>query len=212
MSTNPQVWIAAIVTLAIYSYLFYPNLFQRSVEHIMVGLGLAHSIIMGFNNVKSMAWIPLANGAWYMAVPLLLGFLMWSRWFKRYSYLSRPSIGLMVGAGAAVALRGALSADLMGQLLATIRLPLNVPSNWVVIIGVFGTLIHFMFVLTSSRTPTEKPNALAAILRPIGETVGQGTIMVALGAAYAYTIMGRVSIVIGRFQFLFRDWMPLIPK
>ena len=99
----------------------------------------------------------------------------------------------------------------IGQLLATLRLPLNVPSNWVIIIGVFGTLIHFMFVLTATN-PNQKQNVLTSLLRPIGETIGQGTIMAALGAAYAYTIMGRVSIVIGRMQFLFRDWIPLIPK
>jgi hypothetical protein len=32
-------------------------------------------------------------------------------------------------------------------------------------------------------------------------------LMVSFGAGYGYTVMSRVSLLIGRFQFLLRDWL-----
>jgi hypothetical protein len=34
--------------------------------------------------------------------------------------------------------------------------------------------------------------------------------MVAFGASFGYTVMGRVSLLIGRTTFLLRDWLHLI--
>lgn len=212
MTANPQLWLAAFITIGIYSFLWKENPLQKIGEYMIVGLGVAHSILMGFQNVKSMAWQPMVNqGVWYMAIPMLLGLSLWSRWFKKISYLSRPAISLLVGVSGAVALRGALDADLFGQLLATIRLPLSNAYNWIMIVGVFGTLTHFMYILPGMGTQSRR-NPLSEALQFIGIYLGQSTIMIALGAAFAYTIMGRVSVVIGRVIFLFRDWIYLIPK
>lgn len=212
MSENPQVWVNALVTLSVYSMLFKENQFQKIAEHIMVGMGVAHSIVVGFNNVEAMAWKPLTTrGEWWMAVPIILGLLLWTRWSKQWAYLSRASLGFLMGVGGAVALRGAVSADLFGQLLPILRLDPTVPSNWVMILGVFGTITQFLFVVTASRPGAPYGyGALGSTLRWVGTYLGQSTIMMALGAAYAFTIMGRVSVVIGRFNFLFRDWLYLI--
>ena len=44
-----------------------------------------------------------------------------------------------------------------------------------------------------------------------GEAVhgGQG-LMVGFGAGYGYTVMSRVSLLIGRFQFLLEDWLGIV--
>ncbi|MDP2872781.1 MAG: hypothetical protein Q8P31_09620 [Bacillota bacterium] len=213
MTANPQLWLAAFITIGIYSFLWKENPLQKIGEYMIVGMGVAHSILMGYQNVKSMAWEPMVKkGVWYMAIPLVLGLLLWTRWFKRISYLSRPSISLLVGVSGAVALRGALDADLFGQLVATIRLPLDNVYNWILIVGVVGTLTHFMYILPGMGAGPGRRNFLGEVLQFIGVYLGQSTIMIALGAAFAYTIMGRVSVVIGRVQFLFRDWIYLIPK
>ncbi len=44
------------------------------------------------------------------------------------------------------------------------------------------------------------------ILSKIGITF----IMVAFGASFGYTIMARVSLLIGRIYFLFHDWLHLV--
>jgi hypothetical protein len=35
-------------------------------------------------------------------------------------------------------------------------------------------------------------------------------VMVAFGANFGYTVMARISLLIGRFYFLFHDWLPVI--
>jgi hypothetical protein len=211
MSSDPKHWLAAFITLGIYSFLFKENPFQKVGEYLVVGLGMAHSIVAGYTNVRNMAWVPLTTkGQWYMIIPIILGLLLWTRWFKQYAYLSRASIGLMVGVGAAVGLRGAIDADLFGQLRSAINLPLSNAANWVVLIGMFGTITQFMYIVNAPNPKTGRRGILSEALYFIATYIGQGTIMVALGAAYAFTIMGRVSIVIGRVQFLFRDWIHLL--
>ena len=37
--------------------------------------------------------------------------------------------------------------------------------------------------------------------------------MITFGAAFGYTVMGRIALLAGRFEFLFDDWLWLIdPK
>jgi hypothetical protein len=35
-------------------------------------------------------------------------------------------------------------------------------------------------------------------------------IMVAFGASFGYTVMGRISLLLGRIYFLFNQWLPTI--
>ena len=41
--------------------------------------------------------------------------------------------------------------------------------------------------------------------------VGIWFLMVSFGASFGYTVMGRVSLLIGRVQFLIYDWLQLSP-
>jgi hypothetical protein len=34
--------------------------------------------------------------------------------------------------------------------------------------------------------------------------------MIGFGAGYGYTVMSRVSLLIGRFQFLLEDWLGIV--
>ena len=53
-------------------------------------------------------------------------------------------------------------------------------------------------------------------LRPAGAEVELGNrigivfLMVGFGASFGYTVMGRISLLVGRITFLFRDWLGLI--
>jgi len=68
-------------------------------------------------------------------------------------------------------------------------------NQLVLLIGVFCTVVFFFFSL-------EHKGTVGAISR-----VGVVFIMVAFGASFGYTVMARVSLLIGRFQFLLYDWI-----
>jgi hypothetical protein len=65
----------------------------------------------------------------------------------------------------------------------------------VILVGVFTVLIFFFFSLEHKKT-------IGSISR-----VGLFFIMVGFGAAFGYTVMARISLLIGRFQFLINDFL-----
>ena len=77
------------------------------------------------------------------------------------------------------------------------KAPITV-NNFVVYVGVIATLFYFYF-------SKEHKGALGVVSR-----VGIIFIMVAFGASFGYTVMARISLLIGRFYFLLHDWLPII--
>ena len=66
-------------------------------------------------------------------------------------------------------------------------------------VGVFSVLIYFFFSKEQD-----------AVTRRIAR-VGTWFLMVSFGAAFGFTVMGRVALLIGRLNFLILDWIyPLI--
>ena len=70
--------------------------------------------------------------------------------------------------------------------------------NIFVIFGVITTILYFYF----SREHTG--------LLKAGSRVGILFIMVGFGASFGYTIMARISLLIGRIYFLLHDWIGVI--
>ena len=68
-------------------------------------------------------------------------------------------------------------------------------NNLLIMLGVVTTLAYFFF---------SKPHR--GVLG-ITARVGIGFLMIGFGAAFGYTVMARVSLLIGRLLFLMQDWM-----
>jgi len=67
-----------------------------------------------------------------------------------------------------------------------------------IIIGVSAVLVYFFFSV-------EHTGVVGAVAR-----VGIWFLMVAFGASFGFTIMARISLLIGRMQFLLGDWLHLL--
>jgi len=65
-------------------------------------------------------------------------------------------------------------------------------------VGVVSVLIYFFFSV-------EHTGAVGVVSK-----VGIWFLMVSFGASFGYTIMGRLSLLIGRVQFLLDDWLHLM--
>jgi hypothetical protein len=51
ISTDPWVWIAAFLTLAIFSLLYKDNPFYKVAEHLFVGLSIGYGVVIMWQNV-----------------------------------------------------------------------------------------------------------------------------------------------------------------
>ena len=82
MSEAFTVWIAAILTLMVYSYLLADNPLYRLAQHVFVGSSVGYAAVVVIHNVLRLRLAdpllddPRAN--WPYLVPLLLGLLLLS--------------------------------------------------------------------------------------------------------------------------------------
>ncbi|MFN8549698.1 MAG: hypothetical protein U0527_17440 [Candidatus Eisenbacteria bacterium] len=201
MSGMVGATLAGFLTLAIFSFLFRDNPIYKFAEHLFVGLASGYYVALQFHTVfLPNLWHPLTReGQIVNLIPLALALLLFSRFIPNLAWLSRWSIGLMVGAYAGLALIGALQGDLIAQVKANM-LPLTTDSalrnlgNFILIVGTLACLIFFFF-------STEHRGAVGVTAR-----VGIWFLMISFGASYGFTVMGRIALLIGRLSFLFHDW------
>jgi hypothetical protein len=201
MNTNIGVWLAAVMTLAMYSLVFQDNKVFRVMSSLFIGVAAGHSIVMGVSNVRGAAFLPLVReGKAMLLIPIIGGILLCLRFFPKATELSRLSLGFMGGVSAAVAMKGAFEADLRAQVLASMKLTWASFDEVVILVCTVSTLAYFLFL-----TGKKSGQALALL-----STTGRYAMMIAFGSSMGFTVMARISLLIGRLQFLFGTWIPLI--
>jgi len=202
-----ELSIAGFLTLCIFSFLYKDNPFYRLAEHIYAGLSAGYYVGLIWNSViVQQLWIPITrNGEFMLIIPGILGLLMFTRLSQNLSFVSRVSIAFVMGNTAGISIMQQLHgyvlpqvADTMAGLAVGTDNWYSLAGAWVIFIGVISTLIYFYF-------SKEHKGVLGVTAR-----VGIVFIMISFGAHFGYTVMGRVSLLIGRMQFLMRDWLHLI--
>lgn len=208
MAEQIGIYVSGLMILAIFSYLFKPNKFYSYVEHIYVGFGAAHLIVMAWQNIVTLGINPLINGKYIMLVPLAAGCLLYSRFNRSLAYLARIPLAFIVGFAAAVSIKGAIDAQFVQQIRATM-LPLTSIDNVIMVVGTVCTLSFFLFIPLGKNSV----NGVAKTFSPLGimVTIGRATIMVAFGSAYGFVVMARLSYLVARLQFLLGSFIPIIP-
>jgi hypothetical protein len=211
------VWIGAILTLGIFSFLYKDNPFYKFSESLFVGVSAGYwFVVTYFQYFKPKLWDNLAlaynelaiNGRidyhWVYLLGGALGVLMLLRLFPKVGWLSRWSLAVVVGTTAGLQFTRYLVSNGMIQVKGTI-LPLLVGGNTyatigniVIVVGTFCGLIYFFF-------SKEHKGAFGGAAR-----VGVLFLMITFGALFGYTVMSRMSLLIGRLHYLFSDWLGLI--
>jgi len=205
MSHSIWIWVAAFLTLAIYSFLYKDNPFYRFAEHLFLGIAIGYNIvIVWYTAVIPRLWIPLKVHHQYSLIfPIILGALIFSIFTPKWSWLIKYPLAFYVGAWSGIAIPLTFEADIFKQLESTTLTP-SMMHGWAILsylvmfVGVIATLIYFFF-------SKEHKGAIGKTAR-----IGIIYIMIAFGASFGYTVMARISLLIGRMQFLLHNWLGLI--
>ena len=200
------IWVAALLTLAIFSFLYKDNPVYRFAEHLLVGVSAGYYLVQyTFTALHKKLYVPVVqNGEWLLAFGGVLGALMLFRFYRPTEWISRFALAFYVGAGAGYTIPNILNAQVLTQVEGTFLSQLGSVSPWMtvqeilVLIGVVSVLIYFFF-------STAHRGAVGKI-----STVGITFLMVGFGASFGYTVMARVTLLIGRVQFLLEDWMGFV--
>ena len=224
LSTSLGVWIAAALTLCIFSFLYRDNPLYKLAEHLFVGVSAGYYMILNFWTVVfPNLLIPLGNAfrgngvdagrhgmfaaglgdyRGFLLVTGILGVLLFTRLFGKIGWLSRWPLAVIIGVYAGIKTTGFAQGDFVAQVQASLQ-PLVQDTAWgtfsviVFTIGLITSLLFFFF----SR---EHKGALGVASR-----IGVMFLMVGFGAGYGYTVMSRISLLIGRLQFLLDTWLGL---
>jgi len=197
-----QLWLRAYLILSLFSFLYKDNKFYKLSEHIFAGLSAGYYVGLIWQTVIIQQLIvPITTeGEYLLVVPGILGFLMFARLVPKYTWVSRVSLAFVIGNTAGIYLVQALHGMIFKQIYP-MMISINSGETFkeillglVVIIGVISTLIYFYF-------SKEHKGFLGVTAK-----VGIWFIMIAFGAHFGYTVMGRISLLIGRVQFLYFEW------
>lgn len=209
MADTVGTYLSGLLIVACFSYLFKENRAFTYAEHLYVGFAAAQAIVLGWSNIKEMGLDPLRQGKFILVIPLVLGVLLYARYYKPVSHLARFPLAFMMGAAAGVTITGVIDAQLVAQVKATM-LPMTNLNNVVMVLGTASTLAFFLFIPIGKKAEGVKAaNGFGA--GNLVRNLGRATIMLAFGSSYGYTVMARLSYLVARLQFLFGRIIPLIP-
>lgn len=201
--------VAAILTLFVFSFLYKDNPLYKFAEHLLVGISVGYFLVISIDNVL----IPkiteplFREKDWSVIIPLLAGALILARLVPGWSRWSQISLALVIGVGAGVAIPATLQAQILIQMKASMfslvppsgsSAVLYILEKFVILLGLTSVLAYFFF----SR---EHKGLLGSYAK-----LGTYFLMIFFGATFGYTVMSRLSLLIGRVQFLLGDWIGLL--
>ena len=209
------IWLGAFITLCMFSFLYRDNPFFRFAEHLFVGVSAGYILITIYmhqvlkpNLLAKLFPATFAEGLakeakpeLLLIIPAIMGILMLSRLIPRISWMSRYTLSFVVGVTSGLAIVTLTKEYLIPQIRKAI-VPLVIPGDWflsfshcVLVLGTISCLFYFFF-------SSEHKSPFSGGLSKIGTVY----LMICFGAVFAATIMSRISMVIGRFQFLLQDF------
>ncbi|HOE91579.1 MAG TPA: hypothetical protein PL063_02010 [Candidatus Cloacimonadota bacterium] len=206
--TSVGIWLGALSTLAIWSFLYKDNPFYKIAEQIFVGVSAAYWLVYTIYNILIpnlfSKLIADPKGNWVYYIPGVLGLMMVLRVIPKFEKASFYPLSLLIGTTAGISLLRFLKSDVLAQTTATMLNPFanaNIAvmiGQIIIIIGTITGLIYFYF--------SKKHQGFVGVNARIGIIF----LMISFGASFGYTVMARISLLIGRLQFLFGDWLHLI--
>ena len=206
--TGFGTFIAAGITLSLYSFLYKDNPLFKFAENLYVGVAAAYTLTQVWytvlladvvNPLSALDSESLSN--LWLIVPIFLGLFMLTQLASaKFSWLSRIAFAFVVGLGSGLTIPRTIAAKLLKQVETTMQpIPFDLfgLDLLIILVGVVTVLVYFFYSVEHTG--------------PVGvaSKIGIWFLMISFGASFGYTIMARLSLLIGRVGFLLEDWLVL---
>ena len=197
------VWLLVLMTLCILSYLYGDNPFYKIAEHLFVGVSAGYVFALTW---WDQIWpnlfgrlFPKFVGAGFdfsplYIIPLILGIFMLFRLIPSLSWLARIAIAYIVGMAAGLKFYVYINSNILKQIqnsaIDFTGSGWEIFNHIIILIGVISALVYFFF-------SKEHKGAVGTISK-----IGIYFLMIKFGASFGFAVMGRISLLIGRFEDL----------
>ena len=187
--------LAALVTLAIFSFLLGDNPVYKLAERFWVGITTGYwTMLLYHTSFYDKVWTPLVSQhQWTYLIPTALGLLMWFRLSPKLAWVSRYALAFYIGISTGIFIPLAFKTGVFLQVEGAVR---PIGADWAgvnFVIGTVGLLCSLSYFFFS------RPHKGAF---GVVSNIGIYTLMIGFGAGFGLTVMGRVALLVQRVIFL----------
>ena len=223
-------WVATFLTIGIFSYLYKDNPFYKMAEHLFVGISAGYLLSLGFwTQLQPNLFGRLFPAKHYdpdtimysiynilsffsssifpeggidkghdqhliYLLPLVLGIMMLLSLVPSLSWMARWGIAYIVGMAAGLKVYVYINSNILMQIQNSAidfsKSGGEIFNHILVLLGVISALVYFFF-------SKEHKGAIGTVSK-----IGIYFLMIKFGASFGFAVMGRISLLIGRFEDL----------
>ncbi len=198
MSDLVGLLVGFLLTLLVFSYLWGDNPAYRLAVHLLVGVSAAYAAVVTVEQFLWPVYLALRQPEgqdllWL--IPLLLALLLLLKLTPRLAPAGRSAVAFLVGAGAAVAVVGAVA----GTLIPMVVQPGSGWRGFVVALLTITLLVYFRLTRQSSLTG---PGWLALPRwEKTARFLGRSVLTITLGAVFAGVLSTSLVLLVDRVSF-----------
>ena len=198
-------WVAAIVTIAVWSYLAGWRRLFVLMQHLLAGLATGYLVLLAITDVLvPRLVVPLverpSENALLVPALFLAGMLVGASWLPPRAMA--PVGAILVGGIAAYALGGAVVGTILPQIAAAL------PSGGVASADLVGELISL--AITTLVLLAFLHGAPRGTLTTRAATVGRWLLVGGIGGWLGFLVVSRLSLLVDRIGFLLGDWLTVL--
>jgi len=194
-------WVAALITILVFSYLLGERRLFRLAQHLLAGLATGYLVLLAVREVLIPRLVePIGSGA---ANPLLWIAALLVLAMAGAAWLPRPvvavPVAVLVAATAAFALGGAVAGTLMPQLGAAL-VPAGVgPAE---LAGSIASLVITVLVLLAFLHGSPRRRVVVG-----AAGAGRWLLLGGIGGWLGFLLVSRLSLLVDRVGFLLNGWL-----
>jgi hypothetical protein len=149
ISTDPWIWLSALLSLSCFTLLYGDNKFFRWAETTYTAAVVGHSVVTGVLTLRDRLY-PLYTGQNYvLIIPAILGVLSLLVVWRSYAWMASVSMAILVGVGTGISIRTLMGTDIIGNTRAVISEAGTVVAAGTPLVTRFGYLIRIVFTIAA---------------------------------------------------------------
>jgi hypothetical protein len=188
--------LSAAVILMAWSGLYRTTKLYSTSESLVIGLYLGFMFAEGLRSLSAKVFTPLfLRGQWMsdLTILLFLGLLYYTRLFRGKEWPSRIPMAILAGIATGLAVRGAIYAQIVQQLIVGSLIGKTVfgTFNNILIVIITFTALSYMIYTREHKGPLR-----------ISSRIGRLGLMIAFGWTLGTYLMSLISFAIGQIGIL----------
>jgi hypothetical protein len=207
ISSDPWVWVAAILTICSFSLLYGDNKLFRFSEYTFIAVVVGHSVVTGLQTFQGNFKLLFTGENLSLIIPFILGIMVLFVAYRKYAWIATIPYAVMIGINTGLVMRATITTNIVGTIRSTIaetgKIFIGPPTSQlgylIRVIFTIGALFYFLFTVFYQGTGSN----FVGYLR----TFGKYTLLIFLGLSLGNSAMQSSGLATSALNRLLRQWL-----